>query len=384
VTAAVAASPLVVPTNAVMVTAAMIGGFTQDNLAAFPYTAADATKIVANASYTSNNATITCPTTPQVASCVTTQAAVGSGLHVTGVLAKKEAATTSTGGTNTARRVITSAALCNNCHDMLGNSRAVRDDVYKLYDGLSPAFHSGDRNDPTACQFCHNPNKADSGTGWQVNSSTWIHGIHGASKRTVTYGGAGYDWSSVLYPGQLKDCNQCHLPNTVNFGNGSSGQGGGYTGGTLTNNLLWTTTATGTALSQASAVAATNAASYAVENPQLHKVTNATVKTSPYVTYGAAYGSGFTTSVNAASAVATVTQAAGTTLVNSPIASACFACHTDQTAVNHIQQTGGGIINSPRSSHLASDGVTLVNTESCLACHGQGTTMDAAVIHQAQ
>ena len=380
VVSAVAVSPLLVPTNAVMVTAAMIGGFTQDNLSAYPYTPANVASTVAVAPTATNG----CPANPGTAACVTTVAAVGSGVHVTGQLAKMVA----TG--YTARRVITAASLCNNCHEKLGNSRAVADAVYSyknpagksIYDGLGPFFHNGDRNDPTACNFCHNPNRVDSGTGWQVDSSTWLHGIHGASKRTVTYGGAGYDWSTVLYPGQLKDCSQCHLPNTVNYGGGDSSQGGGYTGGTLQPNLLWTTTTTGTALSAASAVAAT--ASYAVVNPQNTLTPSATLTTSQYVTYGQAYGTGFSSTVNAASAVAVVTQAAGTTLVNSPIASACFACHTDQTAVNHMQQTGGGVINSPRSAHLASDGVTLVNTEACLACHGQGTTMDAAVVHQTQ
>jgi OmcA/MtrC family decaheme c-type cytochrome len=328
-------------------------------------------------------------------------AASGSGLHVTGTLAKMVASG------YTARRVITATALCNNCHDKLGNSRAATDAVYAKFDGMSPAFHSGDRNDPTACNFCHTANRVDSGTGWQVNTSTWIHGIHGGSKRTVTYGGAGYDWSTVLYPGQLKDCSQCHLPNTVNYGNGSSGQGGGYTGGTLQSSLLWTTTTTGNAPTAASAVASTNAASYAVVNPQLAKVTNTQMKTSPYVTYGAVYGSAFSTTVNAVSAVATYVQAAATTLVNSPVTSACFACHTDSTATNHMK-TNGGVINGVRANSFgtavadplstgsvinpatgAASAVVgtvnpLQNNEGCLACHGQGVFMDAAVIHQTQ
>jgi OmcA/MtrC family decaheme c-type cytochrome len=283
----------------------------------------------------------------------------------------------------TARRVITSAALCNTCHDQLGSN---------------PNFHGGDRNDPTACNICHTANRADNG--FAVDSSTWIHGIHSASKRTVPFSNGDGDFSTVLYPGQLKNCANCHMPNTVNFGAGSSGQGGGFTGGTLTGNLLWSTVASGK-------IATPAAASWAVSNPQLAKVTNTTTNTSPYVTTGTNYGNVFTFA-NASAVLGSVTPsgstavatsavvvtsalgqsipADGATLVNSPVSSACSACHTDSTAWAHIR-SNGGVLYGARSTSLTpyiNAAGTLVSPEGCLACHGQGTIMDAAVVHQQQ
>ena len=367
-------SPIIIPANASMVTGAIIGGLIEKGLTAYPYTAA--------------------------------VAGVGNtgGLGVTGVIAKVAASTCSQAGITTtqaaacttARRVITSTALCNNCHDRLGTS---------------PNFHAssgivagaGYRNDPTACNICHNANRTDSG--WPVDISTWVHGIHGASKRTTAFTAAN-DFTSVLYPGQLKDCNQCHLPNSVNFGATGSGLPGSSSSVALQSKLLWSYTATGT-------IGAPSTATPAVTNPQLtlqlaamkaSGVLGSNVNNSPYVsvTTGGGYGNAFAFA-NASAVLGTYTNAAGTvasavvvtnalgqsvaadpaTLVNSPISSACFACHDDSTAMNHML-TNGGVLHQTRGSNLASDGVTLVNKEGCLACHGQGTLMDAAVIHQQQ
>ena len=71
---------------------------------------------------------------------------------------------------------------------------------------------------------------------------------------------------------------------------------------------------------------------------------------------------------------AVTVEAAATTLVNSPISSACFACHDTTAAKNHMQ-TNGGAIYQPRST-MASKG------EACLVCHGAGAVVDAAVVHK--
>jgi hypothetical protein len=74
------------------------------------------------------------------------------------------------------------------------------------------------------------------------------------------------------------------------------------------------------------------------------------------------------------------------TLVESPITSACFACHDGSTAKLHMSQNGGVIYGARRDSDLtypingAFTG-TLVNKETCLTCHGMGKTADAAVVH---
>jgi OmcA/MtrC family decaheme c-type cytochrome len=312
-----------------MVTGAIIGSFTQKGLAAYPYTAANVSV---------NNVASATGVVPVVAKGTVS---ASGGLAVPGMLKKLVA----TG--YTARRVIVATANCNTCHDQLGTN---------------PSFHGGARNDPTACAICHNNTRTSNG--WIANSSTFVHGIHGASKRTVGYTWAGAsatdNYSFIGYPGVLKDCNQCHLPNTVNFG---------ATGTALQPNLLWPTGASGTI-----------------------STTSNTFRNSPYVVAGTNYGNGFSF-VSAGATVAAYTPAGGTlvaahvagaggeiipaqstTLVSSPISSACFSCHDTATAKNHMT-TNGGAIYEARST-------ALLKGEACLACHGAGTQFDAAVVHQ--
>ena len=72
----------------------------------------------------------------------------------------------------TARRTIVSRQKCNDCHAALG-----------VFTGS--AYHAGERNNAESCHFCHNPNQTSSG--WSANASTFIHGIHGGSKRTEPF-----------------------------------------------------------------------------------------------------------------------------------------------------------------------------------------------------
>jgi OmcA/MtrC family decaheme c-type cytochrome len=81
------------------------------------------------------------------------------------------------------------------------------------------------------------------------------------------------------------------------------------------------------------------------------------------------YGAGF--SFNAATGV--TVEAASTTLVISPVTTACFACHDSNLAVSHMRVNGGSIY-APRSTALA-------NTEQCLVCHGTGRVADIKVMH---
>lgn len=233
----------------------------------------------------------------------------------------------------TGRRVIVAAAKCNNCHEQLGTS---------------PEFHNGERNDPTACAMCHTPNQINDGQsattnyGWAGASNTYIHGIHGASKRTVPFTWAAWDttatdnFSTVQYPGILKNCNQCHLPDTVNFG---------ASGTTVAPNMLYTTASAGLT------------------------VATGTFGLSPYVTPGQDYGLPASVSVTGA-----LTSAAATTLVNSPMSSACFACHDTALATTHMTSNGGSIYEARSTATL--------KTETCLICHGKGRVADVAVIHK--
>ena len=94
--------------------------------------------------------------------------------------------------------------------------------------------------------------------------------------------------------------------------------------------------------------------------------TAATFSTSPYVAQaaGTAYGAGY-----AVAATGTVTEAAGTTLVTSPIATACFACHDStkvvagktESAVDHMKRQGASLYTA-RTTGLATK-------EICMDCH---------------
>ena len=216
----------------------------------------------------------------------------------------------------TGRRIIVDTNKCNDCHGWLG---------------VNPTFHVGQRNDAPTCSFCHNPGRTSQG--WAINASTFVHAIHSAAKRTVPF-----KWDSVpaagdepetgffdiTYPGRgmLKNCEMCHVSGGYDF------SGSMYTGTTnsmVINNMLLSTTATGTGL----ASSATTSASF-----------------SPYITLDVDYGA----------------AGAGTNLVNSPIAAACFSCHDTDTARSHMELNGGSI--------YATRTAALATTETCLVCHG--------------
>ncbi|HEY6355457.1 MAG TPA: hypothetical protein VIY30_13290, partial [Burkholderiaceae bacterium] len=92
---------------------------------------------------------------------------------------------------------------------------------------------------------------------------------------------------------------------------------------------------------------------------------------SPYVVKDntTSYGSGFSVS-----GAGVPTDAAATTLVNSPIATQCFACHDSSVERAHMEVTGSASIYSPRS-------VALGKVETCMVCHGPGHIADIRVMH---
>ncbi len=303
------ALPITVPANASMLTGAIIGTFTQKNVAGYPYT-------------------------PAVVATTPTSSASG-GVIIKSMLQQKVA----TGFTG--RRVIVDTAKCNNCHEQLGTD---------------PAFHSGARNDANSCAFCHTPNRSSSG--WAADSRTFVHAIHGgpnaltASSRSRTVPflwnavSATDNFSNVVFPGDLKKCSTCHFDGTYDF---SAPQ---YTAA-LRANLLNVTTATG----------------------KFNGASTTAYTISPYVVKDNVtdYGVGF--SYNVATGV--TTPAAGTNLVNSPIASACFSCHDDVKTVgpNHMANDGGGSIYATRA-------VAMTKFERCLDCHGVGKASPIKTKHK--
>ncbi|MCX7178491.1 MAG: OmcA/MtrC family decaheme c-type cytochrome [Proteobacteria bacterium] len=313
-------SPLLIPTTAKVVTGVMMGSFTQINLDAHPYTF----KSISG----------------------TTSVAATGGLTVPA----PNKIVTATG--YTARRSVVDNAKCNNCHEVLGTHPN-----FMGPSGVNQTGQAAPYNNVTTCVLCHYTLRT--GSGWSYNANTMIHAIHGAGKRSVAY-----TWkpgfSTIEYPGVLKDCNQCHLPNTVNL----SANGGE----TLAPNLLWTTTATG-----------------------LHGAASPT-DDSPYFSTATNYGNGF--SFNAAGAVVSAytpaggtlvpqhivgaggesIPAQGTTLVSSPMSAACFSCHDTSTAKSHMTSNGGAVYEARSTA--------LLKSESCLVCHGAGKVADVVVVHQ--
>lgn len=229
----------------------------------------------------------------------------------------------------TGRRPIVDDNLCNKCHQELGPF-------------TEDAFHAGQRNDGSTCSWCHNPNQANGG--WSGDSTSFVHGIHAAAKRSTNFtwhaNTASDGFWQIGYPGVLKTCETCHIAGggTYDFSAPASAS--------ALPNRLYRTVATGTTAA-------------------------ATFSTSPYIaqTAGTVYGTGF--SFSAATGV--TVPAAGTTLVNSPIAAVCFACHDSALDVSHMESNGGSI-NDPRAAALA-------KPEQCTLCHLTGKVADIKVMH---
>jgi OmcA/MtrC family decaheme c-type cytochrome len=232
---------------------------------------------------------------------------------------------------HTGRRQIVEDARCNKCHQELGTF-------------TTEAFHGGQRNDATTCSWCHTPNRTSAG--WSADSTSYIHAIHGGAKRSVPFNwhaaSADEGFFDVKFPGVLKECETCHLPGSYYFYQ----QNNTPLPDSVRESRLFRTVATNTLAS-----------------------TGATFTYSPYITQDLAYGSGY--SFNVATGV--VAEAADTTLVTSPVATACVACHDSNLSRAHMIANGASLY-APRSTALGT-------TETCLVCHDRGRIADIKVMH---
>ncbi len=263
----------------------------------------------------------------------------------------------------TARRAIVTTAKCNGCHKSLG--------VF-----TDAVFHAGQRNDGPTCTFCHNVNGVDAG--WTYNIKEVVHSLHASGMRTTPYTWqAGHTYWDVTYPSILNNCEACHVPGSYDFS--------ASTNAAAVPNLLWSTLASGTM--SATGVVLTDPTKYVATNTYI----------SPFVTPGVNYGQGL--QINSTTAAKTTTTWMGTvtpiavggtlepeptTLVNSPISSACYACHDSSAARAHMVGNGGSLNVARSSVTTAVAGVTtvpIVQNEQCLLCHGNGKVADIRAVH---
>ncbi len=104
------------------------------------------------------------------------------------------------GATLTPRRTIVDDAKCDKCHD-------------KLW------FHGGNRNNAQVCGICHNPTMTASGPTadtprQSISQQVMIHRIHTGAELTKPYYIGTTSFNDIGYPGDRRDCLQCHATNT--------------------------------------------------------------------------------------------------------------------------------------------------------------------------
>ena len=373
-----------VPTGAVMLTGGV--GYTYNVSSSLPLTQTATATGTKFDQYPVWNAGTTDTTVPCVTAANATSPKCNGGLIVIAPNAQKVA----TGFTG--RRAIVEDARCNACHQELGTF-------------TEDAFHAGQRNDGTTCAWCHRPNQTSSG--WSADSVYFVHAIHAGAKRNTAFTWDATDpsgsYAEVLYPGVLNFCEGCHIPGAIDFANSDSQA--------QVDNRLYRTVAAGVFNGNFGNPAGTTITTYSYVKASDSCVAGTSAATalgthtlSPYVNSAAPgtaapnYGAGF--SFNAASTGSTggscasndgsscscrpdgtvvkvapqaIFPADGVTLVNSPVAGVCFACHDSTADMAHFELNGGSIYN-PRST-------ALTTTETCLICHGNGKIADIASVH---
>lgn len=106
-------------------------------------------------------------------------------------------------GGKPAPRDVVRTADCNSCHDSL-------------------AAHGGSRKSVELCIICHTPQSTDPNTGNTVDMKVFIHKLHRGSSLPSVQAGKPYqivgfqnrvtDWSTVVYPADVRRCQTCHNP----------------------------------------------------------------------------------------------------------------------------------------------------------------------------
>jgi OmcA/MtrC family decaheme c-type cytochrome len=122
------------------------------------------------------------------------------------------------GGEAVPRHQVVDRDLCNACHDSL-------------------ALHGGTRQNTQYCVLCHNTTGSDEAVRpaeemppTTIDFKVLIHRIHnganGTRKPYIVYGfqSSVHDFSNVQFPGNLTQCESCHLPDAYGMDRLSGGQ----------------------------------------------------------------------------------------------------------------------------------------------------------------
>ncbi|HWP12742.1 MAG TPA: OmcA/MtrC family decaheme c-type cytochrome [Ramlibacter sp.] len=165
------------------------------------------------------------------------------------------------------------------------------------------------------------------------NFKDMIHGIHAGRERVNPFRDARdstsrgsitlLDFARMDFPGQLNNCETCHIAGTFSA---------------VPLNAL----------------------------PSTYETVDAA--------YDAGIAAGTATTVMAKNALATTT-ANGTDRVTTPFAGACVSCHDSTASKAHIRQQGGQL-------QVNRNTPGLVGGESCVTCHGAGRSEDPAIAHK--
>jgi OmcA/MtrC family decaheme c-type cytochrome len=108
------------------------------------------------------------------------------------------------------RRTVVTLEKCNSCH-------------------FSLSLHGDNRNAIGQCVLCHNANETDkarrpatAGAAQSVHFANMVHKIHTGKENTTDYsiygfGGTAINFNEVGYPGDRRDCTQCHVNGSENL-----------------------------------------------------------------------------------------------------------------------------------------------------------------------
>ncbi|MBW3513880.1 MULTISPECIES: OmcA/MtrC family decaheme c-type cytochrome [unclassified Shewanella] len=107
------------------------------------------------------------------------------------------------------RKVIAPEQACFRCH----NPDLANTDTRLLMHGNKRFAFEG-------CVVCHTTYSGDPETGNSLDMATLTHQIHQAKYQIVGYKGQLYDYANVTFPGDMAQCQQCHIPGaTAQSGN---------------------------------------------------------------------------------------------------------------------------------------------------------------------